>query len=98
MEVPYSRGTLTPVQEDYNRRLKNVRSSVERTIGCWKSRFRSMHRSGGSLHYSPQKSSKLIVASLVLHNICRYYKIELMPTDEEFMQYVLAELDEEGGD
>lgn len=35
-----------------------------------KSRFRCLHRSGGSLQYTPEKCAKIVISSMYLHNLC----------------------------
>ena len=68
---------LTPVlnpntesEQNYNRAHKKTRAVVERAFGLWKSRFRCLHKSGGHLMYTPDKCSRIITATAVLHNIC----------------------------
>ena len=39
-------------------------------FGIWKSRWRSMDKTGGTLCYSPERVCRLAVATMVLHNIC----------------------------
>ena len=39
-------------------------------FGVWKSRLRSMDKTGGTLCYSPERVCRLAVATTVLHNIC----------------------------
>ncbi|XP_018572113.1 putative nuclease HARBI1 [Anoplophora glabripennis] len=53
----------------YNERQMSTRSIIERCNGVLKLRFRCLlkHR---TLHYSPQRSSKIINACCILHNIC----------------------------
>jgi hypothetical protein len=45
------------IPESVQLSAKKTRSIVERSIGIWKSRFRSMDKSGGLLCYSPEKVS-----------------------------------------
>ena len=60
----------TPGQRRYNRAFLKVRQTIECTFGIWKSRWRSMDRTGGTLCYSPEKCCKIIIATMVLHNMC----------------------------
>ena len=59
-----------PAEERYNRSHTATRVVVEQTFGVLKSRFRCLHRSGGSLQYVPSKCSKIAVACMLLHNYC----------------------------
>ena len=68
---------LTPIlhpqnraEENYNRSHKQTRQCVERAFGITKQRFRCIHRSGGDLTYEPGKACKIIVACMILHNMC----------------------------
>ena len=45
----------------------NVLSAL---FGVLKQRLRCMHRDGGDITYSPQKACKIVVASMILHNMC----------------------------
>ena len=60
----------TPGQRRYNRAFVKVRKTIECSFGIWKSRWRSMDKTGGFLSYSPEKCCKIIMATMVLHNIC----------------------------
>ncbi|CAI9620081.1 unnamed protein product, partial [Staurois parvus] len=55
----------------YNKAHSKSRAIVEHTIGLLKSRFLCLARPGGELLYSPQKSSRIILACCLLHNICQ---------------------------
>ena len=60
----------TPGQRRYNRAFLNARKNIECAFGVWKSRWRSMDKTGGTLCYSPERVCRLAVATMVLHNIC----------------------------
>ena len=60
----------TPGQRRYNRAFLKVRQTIECTFGIWKSRWRSMDKTGGTLCCSPEKCCKIIIATMVLHNMC----------------------------
>ena len=60
----------TPGQRRYNRGFVKVRKTIECYFVIWKSRWRSMDKTGGLLSYSPEKCCKIIMATMVLHNIC----------------------------
>lgn len=59
-----------PAEERYNRSHTSTRVVVEQAFGVLKSRFRCLHRSGGSLQYEPLKCGKIAVACMLLHNYC----------------------------
>ncbi|KAM5180720.1 uncharacterized protein ACMZJ9_001254 [Mantella aurantiaca] len=61
-------------EQSYNKALQKTRGVVERTIGLLKSRFLCLARPGGELLYSPQKCSKIIMACIVLHNLCLQHR------------------------
>jgi hypothetical protein len=90
MLIPYSsRRNLSADEEILNRAITTTRSTVERAIGYWKCRFRSMHSSGGDLCYDPAKACRLIVASVVLSNFCKDKGFMLQDDDRDFMNNVL---------
>ena len=60
----------TPGQRRYNRAFLKVRQTIEFTFGIWKSRWSSMDKTGGTLCNSPEKNCKIIIATMVLHNMC----------------------------
>lgn len=70
---------LTPLESPqtsrerrYNRSHKITRSSVERAIGIWKARFGCLnHKLNGCLPFSPARSSTVVCATAVLHNLAR---------------------------
>ena len=61
---------VTPGQRRYNQAFLNTRKNIECAFGIWKSRWRSMDKTGGTLCYSPERVCRLAVATMVLHNIC----------------------------
>ena len=60
----------TPGQRRYNRAFLKVLQKIGCTFGIWKSRWRSMDKTGGTLYHSPEKCCKIIIATMVLHNMC----------------------------
>ncbi|XP_040211663.1 putative nuclease HARBI1 [Rana temporaria] len=66
----------------YNRAHKKTRAIVECTFGLLKSRFMCLAKPGGELLYSSQKCARIILACLVLHNIC-LVRNESWDTSEE---------------
>ena len=77
----------TPSERRYNRAFLRTRKTIECAFGLWKSRWRSMDKTGGSLCYSPERVCRLVVATMVLHNICiqhgLQWEIELTGGNEE---------------
>jgi hypothetical protein len=68
---------MTPVLNPANRHEQGfsdahmrTRIIVERSFGNLKSRFRCIDTSGGTLLYTPKKCCDIVVAVIVLHNIC----------------------------
>ena len=61
---------VTPRERRYNHAFLKTRKTIEYTFGIWKSRWRSMDKTGGSLCYSPERVCKLILSSMKLHNFC----------------------------
>ncbi|KAJ1205383.1 hypothetical protein NDU88_000818 [Pleurodeles waltl] len=63
------RNPRTRAEERYNEAHGRTRRVIERTSGRVKARFRCLHRTGGSLYYSPKKVCQIIVACCMLHNL-----------------------------
>nr|XP_022308063.1 putative nuclease HARBI1 [Crassostrea virginica] len=68
-------------EENYNAAHSRTRVVVERALGVCKSRFRCIHKSGGMLLFSPQKSVQIITAVAKLHNLCMDLKVPVMEGD-----------------
>ncbi|XP_016844168.1 uncharacterized protein LOC107981891 [Nasonia vitripennis] len=70
---------LTPCQEAdpgspefrYSDRVRKTRRRVEQTFGIWKQVFRCIN-GDRSLHYTPEFSSQIVLASAVLYNYLRH--------------------------
>ena len=73
----------TPSEERYNRSHTRTRVVVEQAFGIVKSRFRSLHKSGGNLQYSPIKCAKVTTSCLLLHNYCLRRRV---PIPEEILE------------
>ena len=56
--------------------------AVGRFNGVWKSRFRCIDKSGGTLQYKPNKCVDIIASTAVLHQICMKYNIPF-PTEDD---------------
>ena len=65
-----------------------TRQCIERAFGVLKQRFRCMHRDGGDITYSPQKACKIVVASMILHNMCINAGLPLEDLEEDLEQAV----------
>lgn len=60
----------TVAEHRYNSSHAKTRVVVEQAFGILKSRFRCLHKSGGSLQYTPVKCSRITLACMLLHNTC----------------------------
>ncbi|KAK0141095.1 putative nuclease HARBI1 [Merluccius polli] len=81
---------LTPVanprdvhDEEFNEAHRVARCVVERTIGRLKLRFRCLHKSGGGLQFSPEKSCAVICVTAMLHNIAAKAGVALAGEPED---------------
>ncbi|KAJ8045208.1 Protein ALP1-like [Holothuria leucospilota] len=72
------RNPVSPEEFRYNNSHRTARCIAERCIGVLKSRFRYLHSSGGSLQYDQIKCCKIIVAAVILHNICILRKVPFL--------------------
>ena len=61
----------------YNSAHSKTRVIIKRCFSVWKSRFRCLDKSGGTLLYSAEKTCRLVMATAVLHNICIKEKLPL---------------------
>ena len=84
---------VTPSQKIYNRAFLKTRNTIECTFDIWKSRWRSMDKSGGSLCYSPEMVCKIIVSTIVLHNFCIAHGLstEIDIVEDDFLPEVIEE-------
>ncbi|XP_071160779.1 putative nuclease HARBI1 [Mytilus edulis] len=80
---------LTPVinpttrhDQRYNASHMRTRCAVERSFGVLKSRFRCIDTTAGTLLYSPVRCCDIIVAVVVLHNMCINNRIPLPPGND----------------
>jgi hypothetical protein len=58
----------TDNEKRFNMALRRLRSAVERAIGMWKMTWRCLHKSGGALQYSPEKTCQIIRCCAILQN------------------------------
>lgn len=82
---PLKEWLMTPVnqprteqEQRYNSSHCKTRNVVERAFGVLKARFRSLHKTGGSLPYKPGKCTKIIECAMRLHNLAIDLKVPLM--------------------
>lgn len=73
----------TPAEMAYNRAHIRTRVVVEQAFGVLKSRFRCLHKSGGSLQYSPTKCANITIACFLLHNYCVKRRVPVPVDDDE---------------
>lgn len=71
---------ITNAQKKYNYSHIRTRNVVERVNGVLKSRFRCLCRKLGT---ATKTSSNIIIACVILHNICIKYKINMHLDQEE---------------
>ena len=91
---------MTRAEGRYNRAHRTTRCVVERAFGVWKSRFRCLHKSGGCLMFKPEYVVKIVVATAILHNICKDKNIPLpedVEVEEEADEYEIPNDNEEDG-
>lgn len=79
---PLSRPNLTASERAYNAAHKNVRMTVENSIGEMKNVFRCL-LSDRTLHYDPTFAGKLVYAAASLHNVRIRYRVPVELDDEE---------------
>jgi hypothetical protein len=72
----------TDPERAYTRAHVATRVVVEKAFGVCKQRFRAIHKSGGVLTYAPEKCCKIIVACMILHNMCMDAGIPLEDDDD----------------
>ncbi|KAJ1106781.1 hypothetical protein NDU88_004179 [Pleurodeles waltl] len=75
------RNPRTMAEECYNEAHGRTRRIIERTFGLLKARFRCLHMTGGSLHYSPKKVCQIIVACCMLNNLALRRQVPFLQED-----------------
>ena len=58
------------VRPKTRRPIPKRRNTIERALGLWKTRFRRLDVSGGSLQFKPSNCCTIITATAVLHSMC----------------------------
>ena len=81
---------LTPIlhprdasERAYNASHTTTRSVIERAFGVCKLRFRCLHGTGGVLTYNPGKCCRIVLACMILHNICVSNNVPLDDDDDD---------------
>ncbi|KAL0809470.1 hypothetical protein ABMA28_011640 [Loxostege sticticalis] len=69
----------------YNTIQKRARSTIERTFGVLKGRWRCL-LAARELHYAPFAAGKIVIACCVLHNLCNRAGLEAPSLTEEDLE------------
>lgn len=77
MKIIPNNENMPAYERRYNRRIRSVRSLVERVIGVLKTRFRCI-MGERPLRYHPTKVSKIIYACVTLHNFLIHNRFDIM--------------------
>nr|XP_047146775.1 putative nuclease HARBI1 [Hydra vulgaris] len=75
MITPFS-PAITPEEMFFNKTHSKVRSRIECCIGSLKNRWGCLHKSGGTLQYSPTKCCSIIYTCVLLENMCNSLGLE----------------------
>ena len=67
---------MTPSERRYISAQRKTRKTIDCTFVVWKNRWRYMDKTGGTLCYTPERVCRLIVATMVLHNVCIDYNLQ----------------------
>ena len=67
----------TPGERRYNRAFLKTWKNIECAFGLWKSRWRAMDKTGGTLCYTAERVCKLVISTMILHNICIKHELQL---------------------
>ncbi|KAL5245888.1 hypothetical protein ACI65C_013296 [Semiaphis heraclei] len=76
----------------FNEVFCRARSTIERCNGVLKMRFRCLLKDR-TLHYSPSKASKIVLACVVLHNLCIEENVPLIDDDVEYDDFRIYHVD-----
>lgn len=80
----------------FNTKHSSARNIIERTIGVLKNRFRCL-LGARQLHYTPEKSAKIVNVCCALHNLCIFHNIDFdIPINTDVDNIQLPEIAEEG--
>ncbi|CAC5377296.1 HARBI1 [Mytilus coruscus] len=75
----------SPAEEKYNKAHAKTRTIVEQAFGVCKSRYRCLHKTGGCLPFTPERSAIVVTAVFKLHNKCIDDKLPLPDLIDEFI-------------
>ncbi|XP_063446531.1 putative nuclease HARBI1 [Mytilus trossulus] len=78
----------TLAEEKYNKAHSKTRTIVEQAFGVCKSRYRRLHKTGGCLPFTPDKSAIVVTAVFKLHNKCIDDKLPLPDFTDDFIDNV----------
>lgn len=80
----------------FNHHLQRARVVIEQLNGILKGRFRCLlkHR---TLHYNPRKAADIIYSCGVLHNVARYFNVD-MPHGDEYIHEPLQDVNDDHND
>lgn len=85
MMTPIDNAVEDSPEGRYNLIQKRARSTVERTFGILKGRWRCL-LAARQLHYCPEKAGRIILACCVLHNLCIRAGIDVPELTEDELQ------------
>ncbi|CAF4890821.1 unnamed protein product [Pieris macdunnoughi] len=73
---------FTEAEQRYNEAHIKTRNTIERTFGIWKRRFPIVAL---TMRLSLPNAQAVIIATSVLHNICRNYSLEELPAEVDLL-------------
>lgn len=85
MMTPIDNAVEDSPEGRYNSVQKRARSTIERTFGILKGRWRCL-LSARELHYCPETAGKIIIACCILHNLCIRAGIAIPELTEEQLE------------
>lgn len=65
---PFPSRNLTPIQENFNRRLSTARKCIECAFGILRAKWRIL---GKDIELAPEKAANIVKCACILHNIVR---------------------------
>lgn len=83
--TPIDNAAVDSPEGRYNFIQKRARSTIERTFGILKGRWRCL-LAARKLHYCPETAGKIVIACCVLHNMCIKGGIEGPELTEDELQ------------
>ena len=85
----------TPSERRYIKAFPKTRKTIECAFGLWKSRWRSMDKTVGTLCYLPNRACRSVVATMVSHDICIDHNLiwQIDPIEQESIITATFEID-----